>query len=83
MLPKSQEEWVDFFKTEKEKTMRQNQVKEEEMKNRIQVLEEEMAEEKKKFQEILGNVCNIDCKNNSQHTGDCLICRQTWRNHPN
>ncbi len=28
--------------------MRQNQVKEKEMKNRIQVLDEEMAEEKKK-----------------------------------
>ncbi len=29
--------------------MRQNQIKEEEMKNRIQVLEEEMAKEKQRF----------------------------------
>ncbi len=79
MQSKSHEELVDLLKTEKEETMRQNQIKEEEMKNRIQVLEEEMAKEKKKFQEIL---CDVTCKDNSKHTGDCLICGKGWGRHP-
>ena len=55
MLSKSKEEWFNILKTEKEETNRQTQIKEE-MKNRIQVLEKEMAkekEEKKKFLDLV------------------------------
>ncbi len=49
------------------------------MKNRIQVLEEEMAKEKQRFQDLL---CDGTCKDDLKHTGDCLICGKGWYSHP-
>ncbi len=38
--------------------------------------------EEEKFKEMLGKVaCGINCTDNSNHIGNCLICGKDWKDH--